>query len=108
MKQSFLLSSLLFLFCLIIIFLYKQISLLEARVTIAPVAMVAPTLINQVNLDADKLFKLINEWRSSQGFKPYIKDVRLCEISNDRVDDQNKYSCVSCLDNYCVQIFSNL
>lgn len=40
-----------------------------------------------VNLDSDKLWSLIQEWRQSQGLKPYIKDKRLCVVAQDRADD---------------------
>lgn len=40
-----------------------------------------------IHLSAEKLTALVNEWRVSQGFQPYIKDERLCVIAQDRVDD---------------------
>lgn len=39
------------------------------------------------NLDSDKLFQLVNEWRTQNGYQPYIVDERLCKIASDRADD---------------------
>lgn len=39
------------------------------------------------DLDADKLLNLINEYRSTNGLKPFIKDERLCAIAKDRVEN---------------------
>jgi len=46
-----------------------------------------PTLIQ--NLDSDKLFQLVNEWRTQNGYQPYMVDERLCKIASDRADDGN-------------------
>lgn len=35
----------------------------------------------------DKLWSLIQNWRTSQGLQPYIKDQRLCDIAKDRAHD---------------------
>lgn len=32
-----------------------------------------------------KLWQLINEWQTSQGFKPYIEDSRLCTLAKTRI-----------------------
>lgn len=42
---------------------------------------------SKVNLSAEKLTELVNEWRVSQGFQPYVQDERLCEVARDRADD---------------------
>lgn len=36
-------------------------------------------------LDSNVLWSLVQNWRSSQGLQPYIKDQRLCAIAEDRV-----------------------
>jgi uncharacterized protein YkwD len=54
-----------------------------------PVSAVTPT--KQAELNADKLWSLIQEWRESEGLQPYIKDQRLCEIAKDRADDNIDY-----------------
>lgn len=52
-----------------------------------PVTAVTPT--KPVELKADKLWSLIQDWRESQGLQPYIEDQRLCKIAEDRVDDKD-------------------
>ena len=39
------------------------------------------------NLNADELFQLVNDWRTQNGYQPYIQDERLCKIALDRVND---------------------
>jgi len=36
-------------------------------------------------LSAEKLTALVNEWRVSQGFQPYVKSETLCEIAQKRI-----------------------
>lgn len=40
---------------------------------------------------ADKLWPLIQDWRRSQGFQPYIKSQELCRIAEDRAKDKLDY-----------------
>ncbi len=37
------------------------------------------------NLDEDVLWSVVNEWRSNQGLKKYIKNDLLCDIANERL-----------------------
>lgn len=41
----------------------------------------------EVKLDAEKLWQITNDWRLSEGRKPFIRDQRLCDIANGRVND---------------------
>lgn len=115
-----------------------------------------PFVTQKVELDSEKLWLLVQTWRIDNDLKPYEKDQRLCDISNDRVKDgldyhkglhekyanlpyyisensgidynsekdlltgwlysvphadalkhSYKYSCISCSNDFCVQIFSN-
>lgn len=38
-------------------------------------------------LNADRLMTLVNTWRESQNYQPYIKHEALCKVANDRVKD---------------------
>jgi len=38
-------------------------------------------------LSAEKLTALVNKWRVSQGFQPYVKNEDLCQIAIDRSDE---------------------
>jgi len=72
---------------LLTIFVYALLSQDKLHLTfgnqIEPI--VTPTI---VKLNTAKLFTLINQWRLSQGYKPYIQDERLCRIAIDRSDDE--------------------
>lgn len=47
---------------------------------------------NQVPaVNSEKLWSLIQEWRTVNGFQPYTKDQRLCNIAEDRVTDSFDY-----------------
>lgn len=52
---------------------------------------VAPTIQEPtptpINLDAEKLFEIIQSWRTSENLQPYVKDERLCEIARTRVTE---------------------
>jgi uncharacterized protein YkwD len=44
-----------------------------------------PTIPDQI--DENKLWSLIQDWRVRNNLKPYIKDQRLCEIASVRLKD---------------------
>jgi uncharacterized protein YkwD len=44
-----------------------------------------------IELNADKLWTIINDWRASEGLKPFTKDPRLCDIATDRLKDGLDY-----------------
>lgn len=56
-----------------------QVSIKEAPAT----AVASPS--KGPNVNADKLFEIIQEWRTSENLQPYVKDERLCKIAEDRV-----------------------
>lgn len=35
--------------------------------------------------DANKLFQIVNEWRTENGYQPYLIDQRLCDIADIRL-----------------------
>ena len=44
-----------------------------------------------ISLSAEKLTALVNDWRVSQGFQPYVKNEDLCIIAEDRADEGPDY-----------------
>lgn len=40
-----------------------------------------------IALHAEKLTTLVNDWRDSQGYQPYVEHEALCEIAEDRFKD---------------------
>lgn len=42
---------------------------------------------NLVRLDSEKMWTIASEWRKSEGLKPWIKDDKLCQFANDRVNE---------------------
>lgn len=53
-----------------------------AKTAVSVTPYVTPT---PVELNADKLWNLVNEHRQKLGLKPFIKDQRLCDIAKKRV-----------------------
>lgn len=76
MKRIFLVLALLASFTSFLYFKYNQVK---------PISLPSPTPIQ--SLDSDKLFQLVNEWRTQNGYQAYLKDQRLCDIASDRADD---------------------
>ncbi len=74
-----------FLFGYIFGYINTQINKTELMATQAyPTTAPAPYIPN-----SDKLWNLIEEWRQSQGLKPYVKDQALCQIATQRAEEQN-------------------
>jgi hypothetical protein len=55
-----------------------------------------PTIKSWVStryFNQDKLWSLIQSWRSSEGLQPYIKDQKICTLTAQRINDvQTNYS----------------
>lgn len=66
---------------------------LSGRETPAETTYIAPSPSPKIGLDEGKLWSLIQEWRQSQGLKPYIKDQRLCSVAEQRLPEiRNEWS----------------
>lgn len=51
----------------------------------APQVTASPIPV-KTELDSEKLWSLIQNWRQSEGLKPYIKDQRLCKLASTRLE----------------------
>ena len=81
MKKLILVLSLI----LLIIFLEKSGYIAStAPIQTSPVF---PTLVPKSELDSDKLWLLIQNWRMSQNLQTYIKDQNLCDIAKIRLQE---------------------
>lgn len=67
------------------------LSFIYSAVSMAVKPQVSPTRFDSVdvaNLDEEKLWNLVQDWRESQGLARYIKSDELCRIAEDRAEDQ--------------------
>lgn len=46
--------------------------------------------LSTAHLNSDKLWSLIEEWRTKEGLPAYIKDQRICDIANNRILEVDK------------------
>lgn len=104
-----------FIFLLIVLglfgYLFSDTQIGERQVIIIPTVTPEPTIvINKNPLSAEKLTALVNNWRVSQGFKPYIKNEDLCRLAKDRADDgvDNHVGALQKYSNYPSQLQENL
>lgn len=51
---------------------------------ISPIIIPSPT---PLIFSEEKLWSLVNEWKINQGSNPYIKDQRLCNLANVRLEE---------------------
>lgn len=47
-------------------------------------------LFRPISLNENKLWSLIQDWRTKSNLKPYIKDQRLCDIAKERATELYK------------------
>lgn len=74
------------------LFLYMYMDSRQPKI-MPSTKLVTPTLIpapSPYPFSEDKLWSLVNDWQTSQGWKPYIKDQRLCDLADIRLEETSK------------------
>lgn len=46
----------------------------------------------KINLNADKIWNLVNNWEKSQGFQPYVKNDKLCQFAENALPNINAWT----------------
>ena len=80
-----------FTFIIFLSFRANQLEKQAVKSISIPTPFVYPTFPEPEEVDENKLWSLIQDWRVRNNQKPYIKDQRLCEIAKDRADDPLDY-----------------
>ncbi len=73
-------------FCLLSLVLLAVI-ITTNKAQISTASSKTSDVIEVPELDAEKLFNLINQWRNSEGREIFTKDDRICELTNIRAND---------------------
>lgn len=66
---------------------FISVILNSARIEVATVIPTSTPTAEFKIIDSEKLFEIIQNWRTSEGLPKYEKNEQLCSIASDRADD---------------------